>query len=149
MRRSRISLVIPSLLALLAAGCDSDPVAPGKVAAEYVLESVNGGPLPAEKFDNGTFSFILLSETLRLEEDGSGIQESVHQTDFADPTKPDHRSDSLFRLTYRLLGDRLEVSFYCPPEAICIMGPHLIGRMDGATLVLTDLNGDELRYRRQ
>lgn len=147
MGRSRLSLVIPSLLALLAAGCDSDPVAPRQVAAEYVLQSVNGGPLPAEKFDNGTFSFVLLSETLRPEEDGSGIQESVHRTDFADPAKPDHRSDSLFRLTYRLLGDRLEVSFYCPPEALCTGGPHLVGRMDGAALVLTDLNGDEYRYR--
>jgi hypothetical protein len=149
MRRSRISAILPSLLALLAAGCDSDPVEPRQVAAEFVLQSVNGAPLPAEKFDNGTFSFILLSETLRLEEDGSGTQESVHRTDFADPAKPDQRTDSLFPLTYRLRGDRLEVSFHCPPNALCTEGPHLTGRMDGAALVLTDVNGDELRYSRR
>ena len=147
MRRSRISRVLPSLLALLAAGCDSDPVAPRQVAAEYVLQSVNGAPLPAERFDNGTFSFILLTEVLRLERDGSGTHESVHRTDFADPAKPDQRTDSLFPVTYLLRGDRLEVSFYCPPNALCTEGPHLVGRMDGAALVLTDVNGDEYRYR--
>lgn len=148
MRRPRIFLAIPTLLALLAAGCDSSPLEPGEVAAEYLLESVNGSPLPAVTWNSEPVSHHLLSETLRLRANGEGTHTRVVRVDWADPAKADEVSGGISDLTYSVRGERIEITYFCPPNALCAAGPHAIGRVEGATLVLTVIDGNMYRYRR-
>lgn len=149
MRRSRIRLVLPSLLALLAAGCDSAVLEPEEVAAEYELESYNGSPLPAVTVTTATLSSYLVAETLRLQADRRGTYTRVHRVDWVDPARPDELSGGTFDLTYRLRGETIEVSYYCPPNALCTSGPHAFGRLEGDALVLEVLDGNVYRYRRR
>lgn len=148
MRRPRISLAIPTLLALFAAGCDSNPLEPGEVAGEYVLESVNGSPLPAEVWAAEPASYHLLAEKLRLKSSGAGTHARVQRVDWADPAKTDEISSSTSDLNYRVRGERIEITYFCPPNALCATGPHAVGRLEGGTLVLTVLDGNVYRYRR-
>lgn len=171
MRRSRIALVLPLLPALFAAGCESNPLKPEELAGEYVLQSVDGDPLPAVTYDDGLLSFHLLADTLRLGADGAGSQVHVSRRDWADPARPDDVSTSTSTLGYRLSGRRIAVTFNCPTlfdagrrtrdggaarslvggdsvlGTSCLPGPHLIGRLDGAALVVSD-GRSEMRYRR-
>lgn len=171
MRRSRIALVLPLLPALFAAGCESNPLKPEELAGEYVLQSVNGDPLPAATYADGTVSFHVLADTLRLGADGAGSQVYVSRRDWADPAKPDDVSITTSPLGYRLSGRRIAVTFSCPTlfdvgqrtraggparsliggdsvlGTSCLPGPHLIGQLDGATLVISD-GRNEMRYRR-
>lgn len=145
MRRSRISLALPALLALFA-GCDSNPLEPGEVAAEWVLESVNGSALPASPWATPGFLSSILADTLRLQDDRRGTHVRVTRTDYPDP-RPDEVFASTSTLGYRLRGDVVEMTYACPPNALCTAGPHTFGRLEGEALVVTE--GEiEFRYRR-
>lgn len=147
MRRPRISLVLPSLLALLAAGCDAtNLLQPEEVAGEYVLESLNGSPLPAVWFSSETATFHVLADTLRLGADRLGSHVRAARTDYPD-ARPDEVHTATGQLSYRIRSRRIEFGYTCPPTALCTPPPHTLGRLDGSTLVVVDGEA-ELRYRR-
>jgi hypothetical protein len=136
-----------------------------------VLQSVDGDPLPAVTYEDGTVSFHLLADTLRLGADGAGSQVYVSRRDWADPARADEVSITTSTLGYRVRDRRIGVTFNCPTlfdagpqgwggEAArsliggdsvlgtsCLPGPHLIGLLDGDVLVVSD-GRSEMSYRR-
>lgn len=114
------------LVALGAAAC-SDPLGPGDVAGIYALRSAGGQSLPAT-VTIGSFSFVILADTLHLRPDGSGRHARISQN----PGGPPQRFD--IDLRFETLNGRIEITFMCPPNALCTAGPHLIARREGSGL---------------
>ena len=147
MRRPRIALVLPILPALLA-GCDSTALEPEEVVGEWVLETINGSPLPASPWLTPGFPAFILADTLRLETDRRGSEVRVVRVDYPEP-REDEVSTRTSTFTYTLVDGRIEVTLQCPPTALCAPGPHFFGELDGATLVARELGTtSELRFRR-
>jgi hypothetical protein len=92
----------------------------------------------------------ILNETLFLFADGTARREFRQRYDFNSPTQRDTTVRQEQEYTYELRGNRIELTFECPPNALCIAPPHLWGELtaDGLELrwhVDTDV---PLRYRR-
>ncbi|HET7549747.1 MAG TPA: hypothetical protein VFK04_00560 [Gemmatimonadaceae bacterium] len=136
-----------SLAALLAIGCDSDPIAPSVVAGTYVLLSVDGDALPADAGYSGPADepVLVLADTLRLAADGSGslvrVEEIVHDPSSGEGTR--YRSEST--LHYTTTEGGIAITFDCPPSALmmCVAGPHMTARLGAAELIATRLLGSQ------
>lgn len=140
------SVLVLSLAALLAVGCDSDPIAPSDVAGTYVLLSINGKPLPAPPDDRIWVDTRpeVVADTLRLAADGSGS--SVRVQEMIEPIGDD---TTVFRvespLHYRTTEGGIAITFDCPPNALmsCVAGPHITARLSATGLVATQNLGSE------
>jgi hypothetical protein len=143
------SVLVLSLAALLAIGCDSDPIAPSDVAGTYVLLSLNGEALPAPAGYQGPADelVIVTADTLRLAADGSGSVVRVEKPGSGDGAET--RSET--PLHYETTEGGIAITFDCPPEALmlCIAGPHITARLSSSGLDATRLLGaqrEELVY---
>lgn len=130
------------LATMMLAGCSlTGPDLRGNL---YVLRSVNDQPLPTTAFDRGTFRMVVIADTIVLHDDGTGMRTTVGDTYSkgevgAPPVEP-VRERIVVDLRWSMVLDRFEATFICPPNAMCIAGPHLVGGLDGDGLVLeTDL----------
>lgn len=143
-------VVLLSLVALLAAACGSDPLAPSRVAGTYVLLSINGNSLPAAAGYQGPAdgSVTVFADTLYLAADGSGSLVRVQQS-LPEPYPRDRLESALH---FETTEDGLTITFDCPPNALalCIGGPHMTARLAAsgltATRVLGSENPEELVY---
>lgn len=134
--RRRTFAVLAALLFTVGA-CDL-PLESESLAGTYALVSVSGAPLPAVLFDDEQHGRLeLVSQTLRLRGDGTGSMVDVtrHRPAGATATRPAESGET--ELRYRRNDDRLEISFVCPPNALCAEGPHLTGRATRESLQLS------------
>jgi len=146
-----IRILLPTLLAVLAAGCESSTLSRETLSGTFVLETYNGQPLPYETASLENARFYLLESTIELSSNGTGTETAVTRTDFRDPALADKTEAGVSSFGYEVDGDRLRVTYACPPNAtaLCAPGPHAIGRFEGEDeLVVTVFNGI-LRYRRE
>jgi hypothetical protein len=145
-------VVLLSLVALLAAACGSDTLAPSTVSGTYVLLSINGNALPAAAGYQGPAdgSVTVFADTLRLAADGSGSLVRVEQS-FPDESPLERRESPLH---FETTEDGLTITFDCPPNALmlCVGGPHIFARFAAtgltATRPLGSENSEELVYSR-
>lgn len=125
--RSNLAAVAP--VAILAASCtERGVVDPAETVDQWVLVSVAGDPLPARTRAGDTTSLIR-SERLVFLEDGSGALVSSYRTLASSGTPMDRTGRSTFR--WRRNNDLVEIFLTCPPNAACIVGPHIRGSVDG------------------
>lgn len=144
-----LRLLVPTLLAALAAGCESATLSPDSVAGTYVLVSYNGNPLPQETASLEHARYYILADTLTLAASGFGTEIRTTRVDYRDPAVADQESSAVAELHYELNDDRLRLSYRCGgPEINCVPGPHAFGRMDGDELVLTAFEGT-YRFHRE
>ncbi len=121
----------PSLLtALLAMGC-SDSNAPGLPGTVYVLQSIDGQPLPAPYAENLQLPDRMFADTLVLRDDGTGESRIVIEESLGG--LKDHQVQ---QLTYSGTT-HIEITFICPPAALCIAGPHLAGDASAGGIVFS------------
>ena len=121
-------------LAVLLAGC-SDPFGPADVDGVYQLERIGDDPLPAVLFSNDHYTLRVLSDTMILYANGTGTIFSVQEGESLDegfePSGPIRVETPI---GFRVRSDRIEIEFYCPPNAMCVQGPHITAWKTGDRL---------------
>lgn len=134
MSRLAAAFALPLML-LVPAGCDS-PTGARLADDVYALTSVGGEPVPTILFAFEGTTVLVLADTLRFSSHAPGTHvrhQEVTQT--SDPGSPRvQRYESEFG--YRITGDRIEISYVCPPLANCVPGPHLTGVITDGTIRL-------------
>jgi hypothetical protein len=124
--------LLPALGLALAAACSTEPALPlGR--DYYALESVAGVALPAPYAPNPSYNGLLVADSIMFREDGTGHRQAVYQEENSTT-----RFNSSEALNWTRSGNRIEVTFVCPPTASCIAGPHLVGTLDGTTITMTE-----------
>ena len=122
----RFERLAPALLVavILVAACDN-PLEPSDVAGIYVLERVQSDPLPAVVHGSWAGITTVLSDTIELNPDRTGVRHGWLNIVSDYVTEPgDIRFESSF--TYRIDEGRVEISFSCPPNAMCLPPPHMV-----------------------
>jgi hypothetical protein len=118
-------LVLAILVALTIACGDS--AGPEAAIGTYVLRRVDGDLLPTVLYDNGIFATRVISDTIRLRPDGTGTISGVRETVPLQPGLPgDGPLHILTNFHFVTVAGRLEITYDCPPGALCIRPPHLI-----------------------
>ena len=115
-------------------GCHNT-TAPERISAGFVLQSVNGQPLPAVLFSDATRTLTVVSSILTLTMDGHAfIGESYRQDSQGIVTQPTF----VATLDYRLHGDQIEIGSFtpCPPNALC--AANATGTLANGTLTLNN-----------
>ena len=127
MRQRQLARLL-TLLCLAAPLSCSDSLSPGEVPGTYVLRNVAGDPLPAVLYTTEFTKIRVFADTLRFTLNGRG---SINTFRESEPVKGDGPTEP-FRwqegFSYRLVDNRIEVTFDCPPNANCLKGPHLVLR---------------------
>jgi hypothetical protein len=114
----------------LTTGCHDTIAPPAPRSRLYVLESVNGQPVPASL--GGSTS--VLWATLTLDVAGTAIRvdhiKSVFQNNSSENTYTT-------RAEYRVRGDSIEIGFFkpCPPGVLCI--GNTLGMIADSSVALT------------
>lgn len=132
MRLSRWTLSFLASASILAC---RDTTAPERIFAGFVLQSVNGQPLPAVLFSDPTRTLTVVSSILTLTIDGRAfIGESYTQDSQGIVTHPTFTAT----LDYRLHGDQIEIGSFtpCPPNALC--AANATGTLLNGTLILNN-----------
>ena len=130
----RFSVMFRALVALLiVSACDNDPLAPLS-GDQYVLRSIAGVSLPAPYAPNPDHNERIVADTLAFQSNGSGMRRTVYEGN------PDPAARRLEESTFNWIGqgDRVEITFTCPPDALCIQGPHLAGTRSNSEIVITE-----------
>ncbi len=133
----RLATILALVAAPILAACGSSTEPEAMWVDEtrtFVLRQVAGKEIPAVIIDNEWSRIGVLSDTLYLGVDGTGTH--VMRVSVA-PRGEDAREERWeSNLRYKIQGDRIELSFVCPPDPIssCIAPPHYRGRLSGAEL---------------
>jgi hypothetical protein len=127
MTARRIARTITLLCAAIPVAC-SDSLAPGDVVGTYALRSVAGDALPTLLYTTEFVKIRVFADTLRFTLDGRGSSSTFRESE---PVKGDGPTEP-FRwqqeFSYKLVDDRIEVAFICPPNANCAAPPHIVLR---------------------
>ncbi|HSJ06795.1 MAG TPA: hypothetical protein VK936_08835 [Longimicrobiales bacterium] len=147
--RSGVVALAVGVVVLPAAACgDLLGTAPVEATA-WALESLDGGSLPAVSVANEWVTLLTRADTLRFDGGTRGTQIVHWDAAYSSPEVADEsgRTESAFR--YRVRQGRVEISFDCPPNALCVAPPHLYAvPVDGA-LRVQQVGGGVVRiYRR-
>ncbi len=112
MRLSGLRIVL--VVAATAIAC-SGVTPPASIPGVFVLQSVNGDPLPAEVGFGPGGPPSILSGTFTLNADGSGVVSEVIRPSLGTPVT------STMQVRYDLDGYRITITrTACPPNALCI-----------------------------
>jgi hypothetical protein len=152
-----LHILVPTLLAVLAAGCESSTLSPESIRGTYVLVTYGGKSLPRETASLEDARYYVVSETLELAGDGTGTEIRTTRVDFRDPVREDRDEVTEMEFTYEVADDHLRFTYRCqtfPAAALdvvlpttCAPRPHAIGRIEGDVMLVT-IEDALLRYRR-
>jgi hypothetical protein len=117
----------------------------------YVLQRVAGDPLPTVIQSTDFVSVSVLSDTIRLRSDGTGVISGVREIIPLRPGGPADGPHSISTTFHsEATGGEIAITFDCPPAALCIRPPHLLVRAAEGGLIAhwgPSLNGrDPLVY---
>lgn len=120
--------------ALLTMACAESTPPPGTVSRQYLLESINGQPLPALLSAAQADTTRILWATLSLDVAGNAYS-ADHWRRVYPPNQTEEATLAL-QLEYRITGDDITVGSFkpCPSNALC-MG-NKVGKITSTTLTL-------------
>ena len=110
------------LVALATAGCWEAPSAQQRLSALYVLQTINGNPLPAIAAQGGGQQYVVLADSLAF--DLSGFVRRTYTVRWISATPP--VMDTIYNQTlifpYSIDGNRLTIGarLSCGPNANCV-----------------------------
>lgn len=136
MRLSRLIGVV--VVASLAFSC-TEAAAPKRVTAVFALESVDGQALPTT-FSNGTWTFTIYSEMIRLDDAGTATI-SENRRDVSGAYQ--HDINAALQMPYEIRGDRITIGFPCGNGPLDDCMPMRSGLITGSTLTLTPFRNAE------
>jgi hypothetical protein len=119
----------------LTMACHDSTAPPRTVSGVYLLESVNGQPVPAIVYAEPADTSFMLSATLTLDVAGTAVR-SEHWRYVYQPNRIDEGT-FIANVHYRLAGDNITVGSFgtCPPNAIC--EGNKVGKLTSTTLTLS------------
>jgi hypothetical protein len=121
---SRWLLLLVSSALTLSAACEADPTDPifRRFSGTFVLQTVDGTPVPAVRAEDSRARQSLLADTLWS--DGKGNYERATMYALDSIGRPYHLvSRSKSAGTYSIRGDTVDFHFTCPANALCIQPP--------------------------
>ncbi len=129
--------------ALLSVACTSS-AAPLK-GELFILQSIDGIPLPAPYAEDRLIPFRVVADTIALLASTSGERRVRVEIDNVGTTRFSREA-----FDYVRNGDRMEISFRCPPGAVCVPPPHLAGTVTTESYLvdLSVISRSPLVYRR-
>ena len=117
-----------ALVVALLLGCDSTGPRPTG-GGLYVLQRVAGAPLPTVLQTTDQVDIRVLSDTLLLRSDGTGVISGVREIVPREPGGPAEGPRSIVTTFHSETGGgQIAITFDCPPNALCIQGPHMLAR---------------------
>jgi hypothetical protein len=132
-RQKAFFLVVASTMA-----CSQTAAPP--TSGSYVLESINGQPVPANIQAEAGDTITVLSSSLTL--DGFGRAQLSEHIRYVHPNSPPGEQNYTTGYSYSIKGSRIvgqiivfDYSPPCPPNALCVAPPQ--GRFSGFKLILT------------
>ncbi len=145
-----------ALASVLAAGCGEGHLS----GSRFVLDNINGQPIPAISFENDFSRYVALADIVVLTSQSRGYQSTRIRVEPPGGGSESETYASTTNFTYELasplepgiLSADIAITFDCPPNAGCIKGPHLTGRIEGSRLSLRErhLSPERLRiYNRK
>jgi hypothetical protein len=123
----RLARTITLICAAIQLAC-GEPLAPGDIVGTYALQNVAGEPLPTVLFTNEFATVRVFADTLRFTPDGRGSINTIRENEPRAGDGPTQRYAWQTAFSYRVVEDRIEVAFDCPPNANCVKPPHLVLR---------------------
>jgi hypothetical protein len=133
--RAQRFLAVLALIFGLAVGCGTTTEPTALAPSTYVLRRVAGDPLPTVLYQNEVLEVRVLSESIHLQSDGTGTISGVQESRLLTSGTPADPPEAVaIPIHYRKQLDHLEIDFDCPPNAICVPPPHLIGALHGSSL---------------
>ena len=100
----------------------------------YVMRSIANDPLPAPWAPNDAVSGRILGSSMMISDDGKGLWFATYEGEGGQT----YHQDSGF--AYTRDGNDIAITLTCPPNASCIAGPHLVGRILEDGLRITTSN---------
>ena len=135
------------LVAAVTVACDESTAPPETVPGSYILETINGRPLPTFVSAGQADTSFLLWATLTL--DGAGNAVRTEQWRYVYPPNRTDEGTFIAHRQYRIIGDRITVGIFtpCGPSALC--EGNKVGRITSTTLTLAyeDPNAPVFLYR--
>jgi len=134
----RLSRQKAFILVALTMACSQTAAPP--TSGSYVLESINGQPIPANIQAEPGDTITVLSSSLTL--DGFGRAQLSEHIRYVHPNSPPGEQTYTTQYSYSITGSRIvgqtivfDYSPPCPPNALCAAPPE--GRFSGFKLILT------------
>jgi hypothetical protein len=122
------------LAAAFTMACDESTAPPQTLPRMYVLETIDGRPVPAIHFAGQADTTFVLWATLTLDDAGNAVRAERWRHVYP----PNHTDESTFtsHAEYRIIGDRITVGRFtpCAPNALC--EGNKVGRLTSTTLTL-------------
>lgn len=142
--------LIAGVLLLLSLGCSGALTGPAP-EGRFVLQSIDGDPVPAVWVAHAAGVTEILADTLWLDTASRGSRSVIYRSTEAGGTPNTYRAEESF--THTRVDGRIEISIDCRDvivrTASCVAPPHMVGRIDEAdALVVEAFNGRRMRYRR-
>jgi hypothetical protein len=153
MSRKPVLMVAALSLAFFSSRCGS-PVSPEGSAGIYVLDEINGDPLPAVSTAHEFGVTEILADTLWFETNGTGMRHVTYRSTGTGAESQTYRSEDPF--SYALSSERIEIAFECRDVIIhqgsvgmasCVAPPHFVGTIEHDGLRGEDLHENRMRYR--
>ncbi|HEX7091435.1 MAG TPA: hypothetical protein VF192_14950 [Longimicrobiales bacterium] len=77
-------------------------------------------------YETDEFTIRAIADTIRLRADLGGSSSDVSEIYRRQDGALVERQESVREFRFRLVGQRIEITFPCPPNANCLPPPHLI-----------------------
>jgi hypothetical protein len=135
MRLFSQKLALLIIVAAFACRDTGGPSSGSTLYARFVLENIDGRPVPTYLAATPGPTATIFSSTLTLDKEGRAVMTEHRRIDFPG-TQPEGTYTSTF--TYVLHGNRIEMAPLppCPAAAICDVGPVGTISSDGLSLVI-------------
>jgi hypothetical protein len=132
MRLSCLKALLPVVALTMA--CHESTAPPRMVSGVYLLESVNGQPVPAIVVAGQADTNFVLSATVTLDPAGNAVT-AEHWRYVYQPNQTEEGTLTL-RLEYRITDHSITIGSFqpCPANAMCI--GNRVGKLIGTTLTL-------------
>ena len=118
----------------LTMACHESTAPPRTVSGLYVLESVNGRPLPTFVYSGQADTTFILSATLTLDGAGNAVR-TEHWRYVYPPNRTDEATTTFLR-EYRIIGDIITVGSFTPCGINALCEGNKVGKLTSTTLTL-------------
>lgn len=114
--------------------CDESTAPPETTSGMYILETINGRPLPAIVSAGQADTSFVLWATLTLDDAGNAVRVERWRHVYP-PNRTDEGTFTAQR-SYRIDGDRITVGSFAPCLDTAVCEGNKVGRITGTTLTL-------------